>query len=392
MRIAIDARMMGPLVTRGIGRYVEELTRAMIAQAPHHQFVLLMRNPETSSFLGQPNVEHIVADVPWYGWREQIEMPKFFREARADLVHVPHWNAPLFYRGTYVLTIHDILLRRQPFSSKISTRHPAYAFLKYYAYRALIHHNISHARHILVPTQFVADELQGFYRVPSSRITITSEGLTDFPAPYFSILDRYFLLPTSYFLYVGSAYPHKRLDLLLDAWQVIAAYHPELSLIIAGEEDVFMARHVAFVKQQNLSRVTFTGRVTDAELAALLQNASAFVFPSSHEGFGLPPLEALSFGTPVISSDSTCLPEVLPKEGVFFFRNGDVNDMIRAVDTLLGSSSQARAAAGRAQAIVKMRYRWSEVAARTLETYERIHFSSHAKNPASFPSKEIHQT
>ncbi len=392
MRIAIDARMMGPLVTRGIGRYVEELTRAMIAQAPQHQFVLLMRNPDTSPFLGQTNVEHIAVDIPWYGWREQIEMPKFFREARVDLVHFPHWNAPFFYRGPYVLTIHDLLLRRQPFSRKISTRHPAYALVKYYAYRGLIHHTISRARHTLVPTKFVAQELQEFYRVPSSRITITSEGLTDFPTPDSFILSRYNLQPTAYLLYIGSAYPHKRLDLLLDAWQVIAEYHPELSLVIAGEEDVFMARHIASVKQKNLPRVTFTGRVTDAELAAFLSQATAFVFPSSHEGFGLPPLEALSFGCPVVSSDSTCLPEVLPKEGVFFFRNGDVNDMIRAVDTLLGSYDQARVAAGRAQLIVKSRYQWSEVAARTLETYERSLSPSHAKNPASFPSKEIHQT
>ncbi|MSR84881.1 glycosyltransferase family 1 protein [Candidatus Uhrbacteria bacterium] len=367
MRIAIDARMMGPLNTRGIGRYVEELVRAMLIEGPQNQFVLLARDPSTSPFLNHPNVEHIKADIQWYTFQEQIKMPALLRQARADVVHIPHWNVPFLYREPFLVTIHDLLLRRQPFSAKISTRHPFLAWLKFYAYRGLLRDVVSRAKLILVPTQFVRDEVREFYSVSDDQLMVTGEGLSDFPPADASGI------PSGKFLfYLGSAYPHKRLDLLLDSWTVLSKSHQDLQLVLAGEKDVFMQRHMTRVEQERLPRVFFPGRLPDSELRGFLEHASLFVFPSSHEGFGLPPLEALSCNCPVVSSDAPCLREVLPKEAVFFFRNGDRDDMIRAIETVLGDLPAARAGAQRASQKVREQWTWQTVARKTLSAYDQF--------------------
>ena len=368
MRIAIDARMMSPLLTRGIGRYVEELIRAMLEQlGSQDRFVLLVRQPENSPFLHHPAVEHQKADIQWYSFQEQVQMPRLLRETHADLVHVPHWNAPLFYRGPLILTIHDLILRHQAASAKASTRHPLFAMMKRVGYRLLLRDVMQKGKILLVPTQFVAQDVQALYPFTKDKIMVTGEGISEFPPE-----DDHFVPQNPYLFYVGSAYPHKRLDVLLEAWQRLSSRYPTHELLIAGEEDVFMARHVAWVSQHQLARVRFLGRVSDAELAALHHHATAFVFPSSDEGMGLPPLEALAHGTPVISSDSSCLPEVLRTEGVFFFRNGDVNGMIQAIDAVLSDPATARQRATNAQASLRGRYSWKQVAERTLAAYQRI--------------------
>lgn len=153
---------------------------------------------------------------------------------------------------------------------------------------------------------------------------------------------------------------------------MIASRYPDLDLVIAGEEDIFMARHIADAKKLGLDRLHFTGRITDAELAGFYANARAFVFPSSYEGFGLPPIEALSYGCPVISSNATCLPEVLANEEVIFFRSGDVDDMIRAIDSVLASPFLDRERRKQKGETIHERYSWKDVAQKTLDAYHRI--------------------
>ncbi len=368
MRIAIDARMMSPLVTRGIGRYIEELVRAMVGQlSSQDRLILCVRDLDASPFLHHPLVEHLLADVPWYSIREQLRMSRIFSSARADLVHVPHWNVPWAYRGPLVVTIHDLLLRHQPGSAKASTRDPITAFLKRTGHRFLLQDVMRKARRIFIPTQFVAHDVQKLYPFTKDKLVVTSEGISAFP-----LEDLHLVPPHPYLLYVGSAYPHKRLDVLCDAWKNLAIRYPNHELLIAGEEDIFMARYVSQVMHQHIPRVRFLGRISDAELVALYRHATVFIFPSSYEGFGLPPLEALAQGTPVVSSDASCLPEVLDMPGVFFFRNGDVNGMIRAIDAVLSDTQTARSLATRAQASLHSRFSWSSVARCTLDVYERI--------------------
>ncbi len=366
MRIAIDARMMGPENTRGIGRYIEELVRAMVKITPQHRYVLLVRDPRKSPFIGHASVEHVKADVPWYSVAEQLKMPGIIAAAKADLLHVPHWNVSLLSLMPCVVTVHDLILLSEPKSANVSTRHPIVAMIKRIGHRVVLRSALKRSRYILVPTQWVADDIHRHFPRLKTIIEVTGEGIPDPDPSVWSDPD-----PTNpYLLHVGSAYPHKNLDLLLDAWKILSDTHPTLSLVLAGERDAFMKRLEERVVREKLPRVQFPGRISDADLPALYAKASTFVFPSQNEGFGLPPLEAMAYGCPVVSSDATCLPEVLGQEGVFFFQPRGTDGIIRAVETVLRDPVGARNAARQAAVVLRARHDWKKTAERTLQAYE----------------------
>ncbi len=377
MRIAIDARMMGAENTRGIGRYIEEIIRALLLIAPEHRYVVIARRLD-HAFALHPSVHTIVGDIPWYGPAEQFKMPAVLRSARADVIHVPHWNVPLATRGPLVVTIHDLLLRHEPASAKSSTRDPVTRAMKRLGYRVTLAHATNAARTILVPTQCVAKDIARFYPRTAKKIIVTGEGMpelaagnwhlgteksdTQFPATSYQ-------LPATFFLYVGSAYPHKGLTDLLDAWENIVAAHSEFSLLIVGEMDVFMRRVQSAAELKKLSRIVFLGRVSENELADLYARATAFIFPSHIEGFGLSPLEAISAGCPVVCADIPALREVLGDDGAIFFRAGDPDDILRAVTELLRTLPERRNQVHTLAARLRERWSWTQVAQRTLTAY-----------------------
>ncbi|MDD5437733.1 MAG: glycosyltransferase family 1 protein [Patescibacteria group bacterium] len=364
MRIGIEARMMGPENTRGLGRYIQELTSAMIEVAPENDYVLIAR---TAGHALRDKVETVVADIPWYSWKEQRRMPDVLRSLKADVVHVPHWNVPLGYSGPLVATIHDLLLRHQPDSAKTSTRSWPVRVIKRLGFRLVLDHAIQASRKICVPTEYTRQDLINLYPSTADKITVTGEGISTLSPP--SISGEAKGGSRSFLLYVGSAYPHKRLDLLIDVWETMSKLLPDLRLVIAGELDVFMQAKDAESRLRNIPRIEFLGKVSDQALANLYQNALALVFPSSFEGFGLTPLEALAAGCPVVSSDSTCLPEVLGKKGVVYFKSGSKDGMIKAVKTVVDNQDKFRNEAVAAGPELALRHSWKQAAIKTLETY-----------------------
>ena len=173
-------------------------------------------------------------------------------------------------------------------------------------------------------------------------------------------------------MFVGSAYPHKRLDLLLSAWKHVSARYPDMDLVVAGELDAFMQRVQTAVKLEKLPNVKFLGRVTDDRLAELYRDAVTLVWPSSFEGFGLVPLEALASGCPVVSSDSTCMPEVLGNSGVSYFKSGSRDGIIEAINTVVDNLEKYRKEAKESQSALSERHSWKKAAALTLSAYRRV--------------------
>lgn len=367
MRITLDARMMGATHTRGIGRYIEELVRGMIQVAPEHRYILLMRQPEQSPFQGHASVEHVVADVPWYGFSEQLKMPGLLAQTKPDIVHVPHWNVPVLSSLPRVVTIHDLLLLDDPESAKVSTRHPIVASIKRLGYTTALRAALGASRNVLVPTQWVANDIKKRFPGVKTPITVTGEGMPEAMSAMWQDAD----LIDPYLLYVGSAYPHKNLDSLFDAWKKLVPQHPTVSLVMAGERDVFMQRLEARVEHEQLPRVRFLGRVTDEQLSILYSKALALVYPSKNEGFGLPPLEAFAHGCPVIAARATSLPEVLGEQSATFFEPGASDDILRAIETVLGDPMRARVNARQSVPALQQRHSWMRAAEHTLKAYQQ---------------------
>lgn len=382
MRIAIDARMMGPETTRGIGRYIEELIGAMLEVAPEHQYILVTRRAD-HRFASHPSVETVVADVPWYGLAEQFRMARIFAKIHPDVLHIPHWNVPVLYGCPYVITIHDLILRHAPESAKASTRIAPIRWIKRLGYRLVIARAIRQASAILVPTDFVARDVASFYPDAKGKIRVTGEGMPALQVRGASSVvrgsshaprttDHAPDLP--YLLYVGAAYPHKGLQDLLTAWPKISILFPKLRLKVAGEKDAFMRAHETRVEQEKLRTISFHGRVAEDELLRLYDGALAFIYPTHLEGFGLPALEALARGCPVLSSNAEPLPDVLGKDGAIFFQSGEPNAILGAVQELMRDPLRARQNAASAGPSLAERHDWKRAAACTLGAYGDPHY------------------
>ena len=367
MKIAIDARMMGANNTRGIGRYIEELIRALL-EISNDEFILVARTKD-HPFANNPRVQTVVADISWYGWTEQFKMPGIFSKINADVYHVPHWNVSLGMPGPLVITVHDLLLRHQPNSSKVSTRSWPVRTLKHWSFRLILRNAISNAGKICVPTEFVKEDICKFYPSAKNKIVVTGEGISSLSKSVTAEWrpDWNF---SKFLFYVGSAYPHKRLDMLLEAWPQLIKQYPDLSLVIAGEKDSFMKQIESKFKAQALPGVCFADRVTDGELESLYNEALALVFPSSFEGFGLVPLEALAHGCPVISSDSRPMSDTLGNKGVVFFKTGDVNDMIMAIKSVVDKPEPYRNQAEKNKSELLAGHDWKEAAKITRQAYQ----------------------
>jgi glycosyltransferase involved in cell wall biosynthesis len=363
MKIAIDARMMGPENTRGIGRYIEELIRAILAQLGDDRLVLVTRSAD-HPFVRHPSVETVVADIRWYTLAEQLAFRKKLYALDADLYHFPHWNIPWGFDRPFVVTIHDLLLLHEPSSAKISTRNFLIRLVKRFAYRRVLSFAIHYAKRILVPTEFVKNDVSLSFPKSVDHLTVTGEGMPP-------VTSGKSATQPPYLLYVGSAYPHKGLKDVFAVWDRVRAHHPELTFKIVGEMDVFMERLKKDTEKRSIPQIEFLGRVSDQTLSELYAGATAFIFPSHFEGFGLPPLEALAVGCPVISSDAGSLPEVLGQDGVFFFRAGDLDGILSAVMGVMGDPVAARVRAAQVALQLAKRHTWEQAAAKTLESYRR---------------------
>jgi len=379
MTIGIDARMLGPK-QGGIGRYIEQLLKHLSTATQQHtgspEFVLFLRKENWDLVPGSVNVKKVLADIPWYGWREQFSFPRIIGREKIDLMHFPHWNIPLFYRGPFVVTIHDLLLLHYP-TRAASTLGPISYFFKNSAYRIILWHAIKKSRHIFTPSEFTKHDIIKNFRVKPEKISAVP--LAPMPkissaVPAHEIKSKY-QISKPFVLYVGVAYPHKNLEALVEAWKIFCAEHGnDYQLVLAGRKNYFyekLEQNTTAPQHDNTAaRVIFTGFVPDEELSALYSAASLYVFPSLYEGFGLPPLEAMQYGLPVISSGETCLPEIL-KGAVLYFNPRDPAAISRAIWQGLTDQALRNDLTQKCAQLIH-NYSWENTARTTSETYKKV--------------------
>jgi glycosyltransferase involved in cell wall biosynthesis len=178
-----------------------------------------------------------------------------------------------------------------------------------------------------------------------------------------------------YLLYVGNAYPHKNLKRLILAFKkLVEDYNLDYQLVLVGGGDHFYRKLRRDTNLRMLpqftNRILFLGFVSDKELDELYKNASLYVFPSLHEGFGLPPLEAMARGLPVVSSSATCLPEILGK-AIIYFNPLDIDDMAEKIKKTLLDNRAKKDLIRKGYKQIK-KYSWRKMAEETLEIYKNI--------------------
>jgi glycosyltransferase involved in cell wall biosynthesis len=308
VRIGIDARKLHDF---GIGTYIRNLLRELAAIDRSTEYVLLTRPQDTAVAASLGDNFRAVSDTSGhYSIAEQVSIPLAVRRERLDLFHAPHYVLPALTPSKSVVTIHDCIHLMFPEYRRNRVSH---AFAK-----ALLHTAAHKSNRIFTVSEQSKKDILSFFKVPPEKIVVTPNAIDDrFSAPPTDELvvntrERY-QLSHSYLLYVGNIKPHKNLERLIEAFHLIRQQgRSELELIIIGDEISKLQSLRRAVHKYDIHRyVRFLGYVPDQTLAVLYRLAAVFVFPSLYEGFGLPPLEAMASGTPVVTSNVSSLPEVV---------------------------------------------------------------------------------
>jgi glycosyltransferase involved in cell wall biosynthesis len=359
-KIVIDAREY----TTTTGRYTFRLIQYLEQIDLANQYVILLKPADLDKAnFTNPNFSKLASPYKEFTFDEQLGLLKQVNGLKADLVHFATPQQPVLYRGKKVTTVHDLTTARFYNPDKKRT----VFWFKQQVYKWVIKRVARTSAAVLTPTQFVKDDLINFAGTDPRKITVTYESadfITDSPAALPDLQNKQFIM------YVGRPTPHKNLERLIEAFVVLKAQHPALTLVLAGKKDANYQRIEAEVQRKNIKHIYFTDFVSESQLRWLYENCAAYVFPSLSEGFGLPPMEALLHDAPLVSSNATCLPEVYG-DAAHYFDPLDVQAMADAINEVL-TDKQLRDQLVKNGRIQAAKYSWHRMAEQTLAVYQRV--------------------
>ncbi|MCB8982450.1 MAG: glycosyltransferase family 4 protein [Ardenticatenaceae bacterium] len=377
MRIGIDVTAA---LTQGggIGRYTRELVRAVTAldgRSTYHLFAARQTAPPAVPD-PLPSGSHIhfqtaPLDERWLyrlWYRLRVPAPVQWITGQLDLFHSPDFVLPPVAGGIpTLLTVHDLSFVHYP------EVYPA-VLVKYL--NRVVPWSVRRASHVLADSAATKEDLTAIWGIPADKITVLYSGVNEQFQPVTekegltAVSNRYQLGDAPYLLTVGTVQPRKNYQMLIRAFAPVAASWPH-NLYIAGGKGWLYDDMMAEVERQGLNgRVRFLGFVADEDLPALYSGATLFLFPSLYEGFGLPLLEAMQCGTPVISSNASSLPEVVGETAVQLSPH-DQTAWTHAMQELLADPARRMqlVAAGYRQA---RQFTWQKAAAHLLQLYQAL--------------------
>lgn len=373
-RIGIDARFYGP-EQKGLGRYTQEVVDGVTNIGRENEYVIFLSKANYGKFVtDNPKVKKVLADIKWYSLSEQILMPLIIRRAKVDLMHFQHFNVPLFCFKKYIVTIHDLILIKHP-TQRASTLGPWLYRLKNTAYRIVIRIATRRAKKIIAVSEYTRRDIIKQFNVDPDKVVVTYEGVTRRISRPINQNDKKVVLRYNihkpFLLYVGNAYPHKNLEKLIQNFPEIKEKSYDLQLVLVGKDDYFYSRLKKLAKTNKYaSDVIFPGFIEDNHLVSLYSQAEVYVFPTLFEGFGLPPLEAMQYGCPVLSSNRTCLPEILGGAALYFDPQNTIQ-LVNQTIKLLSNQDLRSDLVKRGYQQVK-KYSWQECSRNTLKLYNKI--------------------
>jgi len=367
LRIAIDARKLHDY---GIGTYVRNLVQGLARQDDDAAYAVLCRDADAGfvQALGS-RFTPIVERSGNYSVREQLSVPLALRRARADLFHAPHYVVSPLTPCPYIVTIHDCIHLRFP---QYLPNRMAYTYA-----RRMMSLAARRSRRVLTVSNASKQDILHYLRVPADKVEVIYNALDARLAtpPTQDDIDRVrqrFQLTAPFILYAGNIKPHKNVDRLIEAYAILRRRGVESArLLIIGDEISKYPNLRRLVHRFQLHQhVRFLGFVPDATLAVLYQLASVFVFPSLYEGFGLPPLEAMAAGAPVITSNVSSLPEVVG-DAALLIDPMDAGAIADAMARVLGDEALRAELVRRGHERVKA-FSWDRSVARVREVYREL--------------------
>lgn len=357
--IVIDARK----IKSSTGRYVLELCKNLESIDTNNHYKVIVLPDEVDYYQPtNPNFTVITSPHKHYTFAEQLGFNRFLRSLKPDLVHFYMPQQPLLYTRPAITTVHDLNLLRITDNDMGAMER----FIKKKIFAGLLWIVAHRTRHIITPTQFTKDDLVKWAHIPAQKVTVTHLGVYDLkrtkPVPHYKNVP--------FFIYLGRAEPYKNNRRMIEAHQKLLRTNPELKMVIVGAIDDLRKADMAWVKERGYKNVDFLGWLSDEEAAWLYEHSVAYVGPSYMEGFGLPALEAMTHGAPVVSANTTCSPEVFG-QAAHYFDPLDVDDMARAMNDVL-TNNELRENLIQVGKIQVQKYSWRRMAEKTLTIYNNI--------------------
>lgn len=359
--IVIDARIRRSTT----GRYTDRLVQHLQNIDHFHEYTILVQ-PDDDWKMHAPNFRTVPCPFPQFSvnpWHQLKFAAQIYR-LKPSLVHFTMTQQPLLYFGNIVTTTHDTTMYH--FVRRGSTPLPLYK-IKMALYTFLVWWSHKKSNKIIVPTKTVAKEFTELQPFVANKLVVTLESSE--PALAMKAVEPK-SVSGDFILYVGTAFPHKNLPRLIEGFELLRKKHPNLKLVMTGKRE---EKHMVELMEWAQNRPAFEhiilpGFVSDAELKWLYEHCRAYVFASLSEGFGLPPLEAMAHGAPVVSSNASCMPEVYG-DAAHYFNPKKPQDIADKVDDVLTNTKLRHQLIKKGYAQLG-KYSWKTMAEQTLTVYK----------------------
>ncbi|MBV9479469.1 MAG: glycosyltransferase family 4 protein [Acidobacteria bacterium] len=374
MKIAFDIRRSTDF---GVGTYIRNIVRALSRLDRQNRYYLI-GSPDKAGEIGTlpANFDSVSFCEPENSTRGYFAFRTTVRRLECDLVHIPHlfW-IPRALPCRYVMTVHDVLEHMASARGQSDVRRSLHFHMTRRVLRG--------AARIFAVSQFTKSELEKLFGIPSVRVETVYNAIDErFLHGHASEADHQFIAQRyqvhyPFVLYAGRISPHKNLVRIIEAFSALKAalekdaLYPDLKLIIIGDE---LSKHPdlrrTVVKSGVQNEVRFLGFVPIEVLRIFYDEAKVFVFPSLYEGFGLPPLEAMAHGTPVVTSNTSSLPEVVGTAAVLV-NPENVFEIMRALHRVL-TDQELREKMKQRSSEQSKRFSWDSSARRIFQVYEEV--------------------
>jgi glycosyltransferase involved in cell wall biosynthesis len=372
MRVAIDIRRAGDY---GLGTYIRNIVNQLARIDEDSRYLLIGERRHLAEFDSLPDNFELLEYAHQPGTLStHLHLPWLLRKRRVDILHMPWFYAPAIVPSRLLITVHDL---SDVLAPPVGASPPVQTGRLFFARRAL-----NRADHIFAVSHASKRDLARFFHIPESKISVVYDAVDErfltepLPADADRILERH-AVNSPYVLYAGNIRPQKNLPRLIEAFAVAKAElrgNPEfdqLKLLVIGES---LNRHAdlrrAVVRARVREDVRFLGFVPGPVLRVFYSRALAFLFPSLYEGFGLPPLEAMAHGTPVLTSNVSSLPEVF-QEAALLVNPENVFDIARGIRQILTENALRQTLRRRGYERARM-YSWENAARLVHAAYHSV--------------------
>ncbi|MCK5084588.1 MAG: glycosyltransferase family 4 protein [Candidatus Pacebacteria bacterium] len=369
-KIGIDARMHGYAQT-GIGNYIRHLLQCIFETDKKNEYVIFLMPEEYDKFnLPNKRIKKIKVSSKWYGWKEQLLFPFQLYKENLDLMHFTHFNSPILYFKRSIVTIHDITPYFFP-------GHKMRSIIRKIGFKTVFFSSVKKASKVIAVSENTKNDIANYFKIRKDKINVIYEG-TD---SQFRVINddqkiadikKRYNITKPFIFYTGVWRNHKNLVGLIKAFGILKnKYKLDYQLVLGGKEDPYYPEvRETWEKLRLENEIIRTGFIDQEDLPLFYNAAEVFVIPSFYEGFGLIGLEAFACETPVISSNTTSLPEVLGNAAMYF-NPKNTEEMAERIKLVLTDKKLYNELKEKGFKQIE-KYSWKKMGRETMDVYREI--------------------